>query len=630
MLLVSNSAENRDIIVNHTNQIDLVATENNSLVVGNDTTMPIEPTTSNITPTKVGKKRPRQELNWKKNIAKRLRNSGLSYISTKTNKPFPKRQLKPPCRENCKFKCSSNFSELEREKILNEYWGLGQIEKQWTFIANNVDLVIPKQRYVKVDSDGNIAAKRENNNAFFLTISGAKIRVCKLFFKNTLAINNRPIETALKKKNNDTNISSMKDYRGTHLNHSKVDENIKESIRKFIEAIPKIESHYIRANSKRHYIDGSKAITDLHRDYVEQCKSKNIPYASYLMFYRIFTQEFNISFFVPKKDLCDTCEVYKNSTPEEKELKKEDYEKHIREKELSRIEKTNDKNNKNILVAVYDLQAVFQCPKGDISVFYYKCKLNVLNLTIYNIQNNVVESYVWDESHANRGINEIGTCVFNYLTKMSNSAEDLEVVFYSDNCAGQNKNKFMIALYLYAVQTLPNLKSITHKYLVKGHTQNEGDSAHSQIERQVKRLLRSGPIYTPDGFIGAIKTARKKSEPIHVNEMCFEDFYDWKSVCNQINFNLTKDEDNHVVKLSEVRVIRVSKDDTNAIFYKNSYAETDFKKAVVLRKKRNNNIEIKNVYNNKPGIAERKKSDLMDLINKKLIPGVHRSFYESL
>ncbi|CAH1640746.1 unnamed protein product [Spodoptera littoralis] len=127
-----------------------------------------------------------------------------------------------------------------------------------------------------------------------------------------------------------------------------------------------------------------------------------------------------------------------------------------------------------------------------------------------------------------------------------------------------------------------------------------------------------------------ITPTKVKSEPIHVNEMCFEDFYDWKSVCNQNNFNLTKDEDNHVVKLPEVRVIRVSKDDTNAIFYKNSYAETDFKKAVVLRKKRNNNIEIKNLYNNKPGLAERKKSDLMDLINKKLIPGVHRSFYESL
>jgi hypothetical protein len=67
-----------------------------------------------------------------------------------------------------------------------------------------------------------------------------------------------------------------------------------------------------------------------------------------------------------------------------KNLKKQYYELHIKEKNLSRIEKQKDKDNKNILVAVYDLQAVFQCPKGDVSVFYYKSKLNVLHLTIYN------------------------------------------------------------------------------------------------------------------------------------------------------------------------------------------------------------------------------------------------------
>lgn len=77
---------------------------------------------------------------------------------------------------------------------------------------------------------------------------------------------------------------------------------------------------------------------------------------------------------------------------------------------------------------------------------------------------------------------------------------------------------------------MPNLNSITHKYLIKGHTHHEDDLAHSQIQSEVKRQLRSGPMYTPDAFIGAIKGARKKGEPFHVNEMCFDDFYDWKSI----------------------------------------------------------------------------------------------------
>lgn len=82
----------------------------------------------------------------------------------------------------------------------------------------------------------------------------------------------------------------------------------------------------------------------------------------------------------------------------------------------------------------------------------------------------------------------------------------------------------MICMYNYAVNTIANVNSAPHKYLITGHSQNEGDSVHSQIEREIKRQLRSGPIYTPGAFIGAIKAARKKSK--HVKEMCFADFYD--------------------------------------------------------------------------------------------------------
>lgn len=172
-------------------------------------------------------------------------------------------------------------------------------------------------------------------------------------------INNRPIETALKKKNNNTNISLIKDNRGCHKNHAHVDETIKTGVKAFIEAIPKIESHYIRANSKRHYIDGSKTISDIHRDYVEHCKAQNIPHANYVMFYRIFTQDFNISFFIPKKDACELCEAYKLTTDEEKENKKEKFLSHLEEKRMSRIEKEKDKKDEDIFVAVFDLQAVF-------------------------------------------------------------------------------------------------------------------------------------------------------------------------------------------------------------------------------------------------------------------------------
>lgn len=50
-----------------------------------------------------------------------------------------------------------------------------------------------------------------------------------------------------------------------------------------------------------------------------------------------------------------------------------------------------------------------------------------------------------------------------------------EVIFYLDNCAKQNKKKCITSLYLYATINL-NIDANTHKFLVVGHTQKEGDT----------------------------------------------------------------------------------------------------------------------------------------------------------
>ena len=197
------------------------------------------------------------------------------------------------------------------------------------------------------------------------------------------------------------------------------------------------------------------------------------------------------------------------------------------EKELSRKEKDNDKQTlvDKAVLAVYDLQAVIPLPKGECSAFYYSSKLNVLNFTITDLIKKNTECYVWDESNSHRGANELGTCVLKYIEKHIGTYK--HVVFYSDNCSGQQKNQFMLAAYIFALRKF-DLNSITHKFLIKGHTQNEGDSVHSLIERKTKQALKSGPIYTPEGLVSLIRTAKRTGEPFSVNELSYEDFFDLK------------------------------------------------------------------------------------------------------
>jgi len=85
------------------------------------------------------------------------------------------------------------------------------------------------------------------------------------------------------------------------------------------------------------------------------------------------------------------------------------------------------------------------------------------------------------------------------------------------NCGGQQKNKYLLSVYAYAVINL-RVKSTTHKFLIRGHS-NKGDNVHRVIEKQIKRHLKSGPIYLPQTYLTLIRTAKKSRSPYKVVEM---------------------------------------------------------------------------------------------------------------
>ncbi|CAG4977052.1 unnamed protein product [Parnassius apollo] len=149
----------------------------------------------------------------------------------------------------------------------------------------------------------------------------------------------------------------------------------------------RIESHYLRAKTKRQYISSKKSLADIYRHYKQLREKDGLAIATSSTFNRIFNTEFNISFFVPKKDQCILCERHKNSDSEEKRNLSQEYEQHQNEKVLARTEKDNDKSRADgTIVAVYDLKAVLQIPKGQISLFFYKSRINCLNFSISDLR----------------------------------------------------------------------------------------------------------------------------------------------------------------------------------------------------------------------------------------------------
>lgn len=564
---------------------------------------------------------------WKTNVSKLLRNSGKAYTSmAKSKKLMNAKKMGPTCSDKCKFKCGEIFSSNERYQVFETYWHMADLQAQRRFIYSNMTTLEPKYRYIRVGS-----TRQNFNHGYYLPRENKRIRVCKVFFMNTLAVSDKTIRTVVKKTCNLMD-DQLKECRGKHDNHHKLCSNLTDGVKVHINSIPRIESHYCRAQTKREYIEGGYTVAALHRDYVELCKAEGTPHVSYQIYYNIFMNDFNISFWCPKKDQCEDCTAYKNA--ENKALLQEKYDLHLKEKCLVRLEKEKDKENvgKNFVVAVYDLQAVMPCPRGEVSSFYYVSKLNLLNFTITELGTKNTTCFVWHEGEGGRGANEIGSCVFMYLKSLHDKAtEDFDIVFYSDNCCGQQKNKFMLAMYQYAINEFPKIKSITHKFLIKGHTQNEGDAVHSIIQRNINSALKSSPIYVPDQYITLIKTAKKKGTPFTVKELTHESFMNLKSLAIG---NYTTNENGGKVKWADLKVIKTDKEHKNMFLYKTSYEDAEFTKVTTLNRRQNSPgtglRTVKKLYANKLQVAAVKKQGILNLIEKNVIPRYYKTFYTNL
>lgn len=112
------------------------------------------------------------------------------------------------------------------------------------------------------------------------------------------------------RKHNEENVSIIKeDGRGKHGKQVKLDDETKQSVRDHINSIPKIESHYLRANTSRQFVGGDLTVREMHRNYRKKREEVNKPAAGYDAYLRIFNTEFNIGFF--KKTPVMTVKVIK-------------------------------------------------------------------------------------------------------------------------------------------------------------------------------------------------------------------------------------------------------------------------------------------------------------------------------
>ena len=179
--------------------------------------------------------------------------------------------------------------------------------------------------------------------------------------------------------------------------------------------------------------------------------------------------------------------------------------------------------------------------------------------------------FLWNETVAGRGANEIASHLATYLVEADEHGFEVASLF-CDGCAGQNKNSVMCAMMMNVLKTTRHLNEVTIFYFETNHGQSEGDSVHSVVERA---MTRAGEMFVPSQLSTLVSLAC--SRRYRVVDVCSEDILDYKVLAQSMGIlRVRVSEEGTSVKWPGIMQLRVSKASPDTIQFKMSHQEQSF------------------------------------------------------
>lgn len=208
-------------------------------------------------------------------------------------------------------------------------------------------------------------SRRTQTIQYFLKHNSIRLQVCRNMFYSTLGIKSKMVRNWISgasehgmQESPDKTSSLRKSAKRSSVT-GKRNEERRKLLQKFLDELPKMESHYCRKDTKKLYFESDfSTYQEIYQLYVAECDSKK-ENGNMKLSYPIFAEllkESNYSIFKPRKDQCDMCMSHKAGN-----LSDEDYKKHRQQIKKMREEKYNDlQNGEAGLCAVIcmDVQAV--------------------------------------------------------------------------------------------------------------------------------------------------------------------------------------------------------------------------------------------------------------------------------
>lgn len=471
--------------------------------------------------------------------------------------------------------------------------------------------LIKRRRHGKYDHPSE--SRRSHSFSYCLLMpGGSDVRVCLKTFCNTFGITPRRVQLLGEKIL--AGKMDVSERRGG-VRHTFTKTDWTNKIMEHIASFPTYESHYARMKTPdKLFLSPDLNVSRMYRAFLEkycaEYQPPNKPPVTRQWYNEIFISKFNLSFARPKVDTCSTCDslavkikLGDGAAVVEQEL-------HHRQAEAATKAMSSDTKNANAsdcYVIAFDMQQQMYIPQLTHSEMYYSQQLAVCNLGIHDSVIGKGFMCLWTEDFGGRGSLEISSCLYTYLTEEINSREKRKLILWSDNCGGQNKNQFNLAMYL---TLLANdvFDEIVHKFPVKGHTFLSCDRDFAIIEKR-KKVCKA---YTLMDIVRIITSAAQKNPFVC---RVVEDFYDFKTIAYD-RLNTKK------LGISSATQLRLTKENFGVVMMAKNFGEFPVWNEINILKSGVTLQDFKNIHLPKTrshiDIPEKKKSDI-----EKMLPYLH-------
>ena len=496
---------------------------------------------------------------WKRNIQKRLRQSGKSYISITTKKKCLEKSDscgKLLCSENCRYGCDSIPDEY-RKKIFNHYYSIDQPQKD-SFIFNSMESDKPERVHGQATRNRNVSIK------IILKVENEKRQVCKEAFCKLLGISRAVIDRIRKSKTSDL-FSHPSNEQGKHQNRpNRVSESGIERVKEHIASFPTETSHYSRAkNPNRKYLSPTLSIGKMYDLYLEKCTDEQERPVSSTPYRKIFNYDFNLGFGSIKSDVCARCDSGEADDAHKSEI----------EKSLLKMkeDRSSALNSKDQAFITFDMEKTLPLPKVPTSVAFYLSQLWLYNVGIHVCFSELNNRYMhtWTEDQGGRGCEEVISSIL-VLLENEEFQNVRKLIAWSDSCAGQNKNFHVLALWQFLIAS-GRLEKVEQKFPEVGHTYMDSDRDFGLIEKACRKHER---IFTPEEY-RTIMVTTKKSNRFRVSDMSGA-FIKGKNLAQEMKLvKRTKNVTGEKIEFTKIREMKVT--DFGFFEYKTSFVESGFK-----------------------------------------------------